>query len=235
LQLNQPNIARTCREAELYESLLALNGAEILELGCGKAENARDIAAAHRAAKVIAAEVDSIQHAENLASARPSNLAFADFGAEAIPLADASMDVVMMFKSLHHVPVELLDRALSEIRRVLKPAGYAYISEPVFAGELNDIVRIFNDEESVRLAAFDAVCRAVQQGLFELSSETFFLAPARFKDFEEFERRYFRVTHSERKVSPAQRSAVERLFNAHLGPSGVRLAQPIRVDLLRKR
>ncbi|NNL84587.1 MAG: class I SAM-dependent methyltransferase [Myxococcales bacterium] len=59
---------------------------------------------------------------------------FADFGAEAIAAPDASFDVVMLFKSLHHVPVQMMDAALNEIARVLKPDGTAYISEPVFAG-----------------------------------------------------------------------------------------------------
>jgi len=234
MQLGKSDIARTCHESEIYESLLGLEGANILELGCGKAEHTRTIGGTYPTAKIVAAEVDPVQHAQNLASARLPNLTFASFGAQAIPLADASIDVVMMFKSLHHVPLELLDQALSEIHRVLKSGGHAYISEPVFAGELNEIVRIFNDEESVRLAAFEAVRRAVQNGLFEIACEVFFLVPAHFAGFSDFERRYLQVTHSERNVSPAQLSAVERLFNSHLGPDGVTLNQPVRVDLLRK-
>lgn len=235
MQLAQPDITRTCRnESEIYESLLALDGAAVLELGCGKAAHTRTIAAAHPGARIVAAEVDWIQHAQNLASTRPANLSFAEFGAESIPLPDASIDVVMMFRSLHHVPIARLDDAFGEIHRVLKPDGCAYISEPIFAGELNEMMRIFNDEEAVRRAAFDAARRAVESGLFELASETFFLVPANYKDFGEFEKRHFQVTFSERKVSPAQRDAVRALFDKHMRPEGVELAQPVRVDLLRK-
>ncbi len=234
MQLTHPDITRTCDESEVYESLLRLDGAGVLELGCGKADHTRNIAIAHPTAKIIAAEVDRIQHAENLASTRPANLGFAEFGAESIPLADASIDVVMMFKSLHHVPLASLDDAFGAIRRVLRPGGHAYISEPVFAGELNELIRIFNDEEAVRVAAFAAVRRAVDKGDFELAGETFFLVPVRFRNFEEFGKKHFHVTHSERNVSDAQCNAVERLFNTHLGPDGVKLTQPIRVDLLRK-
>ena len=35
-------------------------------------------------------------------------------------------------------------------------------------------------------------------------------------------------------LTDAQRVAVERLFNAHLGADGVNLTQQIRVDVLRK-
>ena len=38
-------------------------------------------------------------------------------GAEDIPLGDESVDVVFMFKSLHHVPVDLMDQSMREIRR----------------------------------------------------------------------------------------------------------------------
>lgn len=48
--------------------------------------------------------------------------------AAAIPLADASVDAVLMFLSIHHVP----DRtaAAAEIRRVLKPGGRVLIRSP---------------------------------------------------------------------------------------------------------
>lgn len=56
-------------------------------------------------------------------------------------------------KSLYPVPME--DRGLLGVHRVLKPGGLAYISEPVYAGGFNDIMRIFHNEKSVREAAFE--------------------------------------------------------------------------------
>lgn len=235
MQLVHPNVTRTCKEVEIYESQLELDDMKILELGCGKADHTRNIAQAHPSAQVIAAEVDAIQHAKNLASEPPSNIRFADFGAQSIPLADASIDVVMMFRSLHHVPLDLMDKAFGEIHRVLKPGGLAYISEPVFAGPYNEMSRIYNDEEQVRSAAFGAVCRAVEDGLLELVSETFFQSPVQYRNFAEYSKKHFKATHEVRNVTDAQEAAVERLFNTHLDPEGVKLAQQVRVDLLRKR
>jgi SAM-dependent methyltransferase len=234
MQLVHPNITRTCKEAEIYEPLLELDGARVLELGCGKAEHTRNIAKAHPSAQIIAAEVDRIQHAKNLASSPPANLSFADFGAESIPLAKESVDLVMMFRSLHHVPLDRMDDAFREIHRVLRPGGHAYISEPVFAGAFNDLVRIYNDEELVREAAFGAVCRAVEKGGLELVSETFFQTPMQYHNFAEFAKKHFEITHGVRNVTDEQSAAVERLFNTHLGGDGVKLTQQIRVDLLRK-
>lgn len=234
MQFIHPNVTRTCKEVEIYESLLKLDDMKIIELGCGKADHTRNIAQAHPSAQIVAAEVDAIQHEKNLASAPPANVRFADFGAQSIPLADASVDIVMMFRSLHHVPLDKMDKAFEEIRRVLKPGGFAYISEPVYAGPYNEMSRIYNDEGPVRSAAFDAVCRAVANGLLEPVSETFFQTPVHYPDFAAFSKKHFKATHEVRNVTDAQKAAVERLFNTHLGPDGVRLAQQVRVDLLRK-
>lgn len=234
MQLEHPEITRTCVEREIYEKLLALDGATILELGCGKADHTRRIAAKYPTSTILATEVDRIQHAANLAAGAPANVAFADFGAESIPLASGSVDAVLMFKSLHHVPTASLDDALGEIARVLRPGGHAYISEPIFAGVHNEMIRIFNDEQMVRQAAFDALRRAVDRGLFELEDEVFFLVPVKYTDFADFSARHFDVTHSDRRVNDAQREAVERLFDSHRGADGVNLTQRMRVDLLRK-
>ena len=69
-----------------------------------------------------------------------------------------------MLKSLHHVPMALMDQALAELARVLRPCGWLYVSEPVYAGQLNELIRLFNDEGEVRAAAQAALDRAVASG-----------------------------------------------------------------------
>ena len=135
----------TCPESEIYNDLLALDGKHILELGCGGAEITRDIATSGADRKITALEVDGIAHAKNLQITDLPNVTFGLSGAQDIPLEDESVDVVLMFKSLHHVPLEAMEPSMREIRRVLKPGGLAYISEPVFAGDFNDILRLFHD------------------------------------------------------------------------------------------
>jgi SAM-dependent methyltransferase len=234
MRLQDPSVRTVVPEAEIYRASLPLDDADILELGCGRAEHTRAIAERYPRARILALEVDRAQHEINVASSAPPNLRFEYGGAEAIPAANASFDVVMLFKSLHHVPGEHLDTALREVARVLRPGGLAYISEPVFAGEFNEIIRIFHDEERVRRNAFEAIRRAVACGLFELVEERFFLAPVQFRDFAEFERRQIGVTHTQHRLTPEQYARVRERFTRSAGPDGsARFEMPMRVDLLR--
>ena len=149
-------------------------------------------------------------------------------------MADGAVDIVLMFKSLHHVPAELWDRALREIRRVLRPGGLAYVSEPIYGGEVNRLLRMFHDERAVRQAAFDAVQRAVEQGVLELERQVFFLAPSRFADFADFEQRIIQVTHTEHRIAPEVYARLRQRFEAAMTPDGAEFIQPHRVDLLRR-
>jgi len=233
MKIAESNITRACPEPDVFNALLELDGKHILELGCGRADLTRLIATEGRGRSMVALEVDAIQHALHQKITDLPNVEFVMAGAEDVPFPDASFDVAFMFKSLHHVPLELMDKAFAEIHRVLKSGGFAYISEPVFAGDFNEILRMFHDEEAVRLAAFEAVVRAVDSGLFELASETFFLSPMHFDDFADFDRKILQVTHSDHSLAPELFKAVKAKFETHMTPDGATFLMPIRVDLLR--
>ena len=139
-----------------------------------------------------------------------------------------------MFKSLHHVPMALMDVAFAEIHRVLRPGGLAYISEPVYAGDFNEVLRLFHDEKTVREAAFAAVQRAVASGNFTLESQQFFLQPMHFDDFEHFARQVIGVTHTSHNLSPQLFEQVRSSFERHMTGGGADFRMPIRIDLLRR-
>ncbi|HYW93294.1 MAG TPA: methyltransferase domain-containing protein [Gammaproteobacteria bacterium] len=221
-------------EREVYQAMLPLDGARVLELGCGKAVHTRAIAESGRVAEIVACEVDEIQQRANMAGPALPRVTFRLGGAEVIDEPDASFDIVLMFKSLHHIPGESLDQALGEIHRVLRPGGLVYLSEPVFAGAFNEILRLFHDEEGVRRDAFEAMRRSIESGRFELVEERFFRVPVRFADFAEFDVAVLQVTHTRHELSPDLRQAVRERFEAHWGPDGACFSQPLRVDLLRR-
>lgn len=234
MKISESDITRSCPEPEIYNELLELNGKQILELGCGRGELTRAIASEGEGRTVYALEVDEIQHKLHQQIDDLPNVEFRMAGAENIPYPDNRFDVAFMFKSLHHVPLELMDNAFAEIHRVLKPGGFAYISEPVFAGDFNELLRMFHDEEQVRLAAFEATKRTIDSGLFELASETFFNAPMHFDDFTDFDCKILQVTHSDHRLAPELFEAVKAKFESHMTPDGANFLMPIRVDLLQK-
>lgn len=221
-------------EAEVYNRLLPMDGAHIIELGCGNAAHTRAIAESGRPSSILACEVDAIQHGKNITIDDLPIVTFALAGAEEIPAEDNSADIVMMFKSLHHVPQELMAKALLEIRRVLRPGGLAYISEPVYAGDFNEVLRLFHDEKSVRDAAFSALQNAVEKDVLELVEQHFFNTSMDFRDFADFEQRILGVTHTEHNLAPDLLDAVRKKFEGFMGPDGAHFTLPIRVDLLRK-
>ncbi len=183
---------------------------------------------------IIATEADRIQHEKNLLIDDLPQVTFVFGSAADIDLPNTSMDIVIMLKSLHHVLPDLMDQALSEIARVLKPGGLAYISEPVYEGDLNDILRLFNDEREVRAAAFAAVVRAVDDGLLELEQQIFFNSPGYYRDFAHFEERMLNVTHTDHKIDEALHQKIKQAFMQHMTNDGAHFLKPSRVDLLRR-
>ena len=227
----EPRVERD--ELIVLNRLVLLAAQDIIELGCGAARLARELLVRYPATRVTGLEVDAIQHARNLA-APAERLRFIAAGAQAIPLPDAQFDLALMLKSLHHVPQSIMDQALAEVHRVLRPGGHLYVSEPVFAGALNEITRLFNDEQAVRAAAQAALDRALATGAWAQVAERRFDMPAHFADFAAFERRMLDVTFVERHLDGELRERVRARFEPHMGPGGAHFQRPMHVRLLRK-
>ncbi|MBT9499654.1 MAG: class I SAM-dependent methyltransferase [Burkholderiaceae bacterium] len=220
-------------ELDVLQALVPLQGARIIEAGCGAARLARDLIQRHGTADVTGIEVDDRQLAKNLLEPA-ERLRFERAGAEAIPFGDASFDGAMMLKSLHHVPMALMDQALSEIARVLRSRGWLYVSEPVYDGPLNELIRLFNDEGEVRAAAQSALDRVIASGQWLAAAEQRFEMPVRFASFEEFEQRMMRPTFADHGIDDAMIDRVRQRYAPHQGEGGAHFTRPMHVRLLRK-
>lgn len=234
MRSNDPEAYRTATEVDVIADLLDIEESHLLELGCGDAGVTRLLAERFAPARIVATEVDRIQHEKNLRVRDLPNVDFRYGGAEAIADPDGTYDAVFMFKSLHHVPPDRMAQSLREIHRVLKPGGRAYFSEPVYWGEFNDLVRLIHDEKQVREAAFAALQDAVGSGLFELEAEVFFQMPGTYEGWEVFEDRFLKVTHTALDIDGERHERIKTAFLRHLTPTGARFLKPHRVDLLRK-
>lgn len=220
-------------ELTVLAEIVPLQSLKIIELGCGNARLARKLLQQHSGCWVVGLEVDQIQHTRNLAAPQ-DRLMFVEAGAEAIPFSDASFDLALMLKSLHHVPLAEMPRALDEVARVLRPGGYLYVSEPVYDGALNELIKLFNDEGVVRAAAQAAVDQAVTGSKWEQVEERRFDMPVRFRDFSDFEQRLMRPSFADHQLYEAIIDKVRAAFAPYCKPEGANFTRPMHVRLLRR-
>lgn len=222
-------------ELDVLADLVPLAEQRIIELGCGNARLARSLVQRFAGSQLVGLEVDAVQHAKNLAAPQ-ERLLFMAGSAEAVPFPDASFDGALMLKSLHHVPLAAMDAALAEVARVVKPGGWFYVSEPIYGGALNEIVRLYNDEGTVRAAAQAALDRALAAGThWTAAAERRFAQPVRFKDWPEFAQRMLYPSFADHGITPALEARVRAAFEPHVGPEGAHFMRPMHVRLLRRR
>ncbi len=137
------------------DRLVEVNGLDLIEVGCAGGAAARGLA--ERGATVLGIEPDAEQAEKNRAAAAVPGVTLVEAGGEALPATDASVDGVVLFRSLHHVPPSLMNQALTEAARVLKPGGVLYVAEPGMSGSHYDMSCPFNDENAVRTRAQQAL------------------------------------------------------------------------------
>lgn len=219
-------------ELVILDELVPLSAQRIIELGCGAARTTRRLLLRWPDCRVTGLEVDAVQHAKNLEAPTP-HLRFLHAGAQAIPLPDASFDLALMLKSLHHVPVALMDRALAEARRVLRPGACLYVSEPVYAGNLNALMRLVNDEGVVRAQAQAALDRAAAGSDWQRVADLFFDVPVHFADFADFQRRMLNATFVVQRKDAGTLERLRALFAPHQAGEGAFFTRPMHVTLLR--
>ena len=221
-------------ELDVLVELLPTPGTRVIELGCGGARMARQMLQRWPDMRYLGLEVDLRQHAINLQDT-PPRMRFAVGGAQAIACDDAQFDLALMLKSLHHVPLDAMDQALTEVARVLRPGGHLYVSEPVYEGALNEIVRLYNDEGIVRAAAQAALDRALAvRGTWEQVAQRRFDMPVHFEDFAQFERRMMNPTFADHRIDAPLRERVAAAFAPHCSMEGAHFVRPMHVRLLRR-
>ena len=220
-------------ELDVLAGMVPLPSLRIIELGCGAAALARALLARYPECEVTGLEVDERQHAKNLVAPQ-TGLRFIAAGAQSVPCADASFDLALMLKSLHHVPIDLMAQALGEVARVLRVGGHLYVSEPVYEGPLNDLIRLFNDEGTVRAAAQSALDAALLTGVWEPVAQRHFEMPVRFADFADFERRMMHPTFADLQIDEAKLAEVRAAFESHVAVHGTDFTRPMCVRLLRR-
>ena len=232
MKLIEENITQTLDEIYLIETL-NLDNKTILELGCGNATMTKQLGSNGSNRKIIACEVDEVQHEKNL-KLNIENIEFKLNAAQKIELKDESVDMIFMFKSFHHIPYDLMKEALKEIKRVLKPNGLVYISEPLFKGEQNELIAMFHDEQQVRIDAFEHIKEAVQREEFKLFREIFFQSEVVYENFEDFKNKQMNLTYNDNNITQELEEKIKDKFNSFNNGKQTSFMKPFRVDILQK-
>ncbi len=191
-------------DLDVIDRFLNVRGKFLVEAGCGNMQLSRKLA--ERGASVLAIDPDPIQAAKNRHAETISNVGFIETGAEAIPVENQSVDGVLFPYSLHHVPAQLYPDVFKELLRILRPTGFIYAMEPVAMGDLNEVMRLFHDEQAVRAEAKRAL-ESLAMPLFKQVTVVNYRVPVQYKSWEEYASRYagksFNADYSEADVRAA--------------------------------
>ena len=208
-------------------------GLQLVDVGCGPALTSR--ALVEKGAHVLGLEPDPIQAEKNRQADPQAGLVFHEGGAEHLPVADHTMDGVLFFRSLHHVPVALMDKALREAVRVLKPLdGFLCIVEPGMTGSHFEVMRPFHDETLVRTEAQAALARLSDEGLFRDAACYHYMQYPRHAGFEEMVARVTGQTFNAITRDMVETDEVRDLFEQGRTEDGdYRFEQPMLLNFYR--
>ena len=128
----------------VFDQIKAGPRSRVLEIGCGPGRlwlNNFDRIPKHWYITLSDFSPGMLQEAQQNLSIVRHDFTFQQFDVQAIPFRDRSFDIVIANHMLYHVPD--LDKALSEIRRVLAPKGrfYAATNGQNHLREIGDLIR----------------------------------------------------------------------------------------------
>jgi len=220
-----------CSDLDVIDQYLNLQDKFVIDAGCGNMHLSK--AMAQRGAHVLAIDPDPVQAEKNNSANIINNVGFAQTGAESIPVESQSIDGVVFGYSLHHVPQSIFANVFDEVFRILKPEGFLFIMEPVAAGELNEVTRLFHDESAVRADAQSAIDTfAVPR--FSGGQVIRYSRPVSYKSWEHFADYYagksFNTDYTESDVRADQ---VRQKFLQVGDPVKFSFKAPMQVTLLR--
>ena len=218
----------------MLERLVPPSGKDVVDVGCGGGALVR--ALSERGARVTGVEVSESQMADAVERDDGRGARYLVGRAERLPLEDASADIVVFMRSLHHVPVASLGAGLAEARRVIRPGGAVYVAEPLAEGDFFELTRVVDDETEVRAAAQATLAEASRAGLHRATTVDYDV-PLLVAGMPALRARVLAADpgrasrFDERSAELA--SAFERLGEPGEHAGERRFLQPMRADLLR--
>lgn len=114
------------KAVDALDDAIDLNGSLVLEVGCGSSLNTGRYLV-HKGVDVVVCLDD---RKRGIPEESKEKIRYVSGDARHIPLADASVDAILGIAVLEHLPE--MDCVASEIYRILKPSGMAYLTGGAF-------------------------------------------------------------------------------------------------------
>ncbi len=217
---------------QLLAEQVVFRGKVVIDVGCGNGDTARWLA-------TQGAQVTGLDKRDMLAKALANPAvgpeAYVEGGAQRLPFADGSADVILYLASFHHVPVAFMPDAIRECRRVLKEDGLAMFIEPVYrAGAYSELSSLVEDEAEAQEQARRAIRSAAAAGWRMIKEELFFIE----RSLADYERllEFFVDDPGRRAILQARALEITTRLaaGAGQGPADFRFRSICRLNTLRK-
>lgn len=131
--LYDPALSLTMREGAwrpaLVEQVQAGGARDVADVGCGTGTLAIALARAGLRTTAVDGDADVLARARDKARAAGVEIDWRPGLADALPLADGSVDAVVCSLLLHHLVPATKAAALAEARRVLRPGGRLHVAD----------------------------------------------------------------------------------------------------------
>lgn len=218
-------------DLEAVDKLVDVKNLSLIEAGCAGGNAARELA--ERGATVLGVEPDPVQAESNRSQPPTPGVTLLEAGAEALPSGDSSVDGVFFFRSLHHVPPELMDKALDESARTLKPGGFLFVAEPALDCSFFEMMQPFNDEVEVRTLAQQALDRTAASR-FESTEKYRCVQRPKFADFDAMVDLFTGMSFNRITREMIDQDVVRKNFDAARTDDGYVFEQPMLINIYRR-
>lgn len=167
-------------EYEIFSNIVELKNKVVVDVGCGEGKLTKEIS---KVCKFVYG-LDLEEVILKIESNNIENIKFLYGLGQKMPLETNSVDIIIFFKSFHHIPKVNLEHSIKEIKRILKKNGTVCFVEPLaILNSYYEFSRLVNDEEEILKFSYNVI-KSLENDCFQKIDESFYNITKQYIDFE---------------------------------------------------